>query len=312
MCAPSNGHVTLLNPWPLTLHLDPSFFLHARSATLDLMTQSALVCGRCQAQALPEATFCHNCGSVLTPFSGESPASGAPWTLTDICKAIGLVVLVLIVSSIPASIVALVIAGGREIEQDPTALTVTLAASAFLELALLFTAVHFSVRKYHLPWASLGLRRPTRGGFWLTLGLAVGLVIAGLIVSFAYFEALSAVGIDPETDIEQAFQSVGPLVVLIILSLLFAPLLEEIFFRGFVFGGLRDRWGVVLAGLASGLLFALAHIGNPGTIYLIPPVAAIGAIFAWGYAYSGSLLASVLAHFLFNLAAVIDGISRHS
>jgi len=70
--------------------------------------------------------------------------------------------------------------------------------------------------------------------------------------------------------------------------------------------------GAAAAAGASGLLFAVAHIGNPGTIYLIPPVALIGALFAWGYLFSGSLLASILAHFLFNLVAFTAGVAEFS
>jgi membrane protease YdiL (CAAX protease family) len=72
--------------------------------------------------------------------------------------------------------------------------------------------------------------------------------------------------------------------------------MEETFFRGFLFGGLRGRWGFFAAALASGLLFAVAHI-DP---LVFIPFTAVGMIFAWGYVYSGSLLASVIAHLLFN------------
>jgi membrane protease YdiL (CAAX protease family)/ribosomal protein L40E len=274
------------------------------------MAISALVCQRCGAQVSAGAAFCPNCGASLD--LARPRADNAPWTLADIGKAIGIVVGVLIGTSIPASIVALLIAGDEDIEKDSLALTVALAASVFLEIGLLWTAVHFSVHKYRVPWSALGLRRPERGGFWLTVGVAFGLVIAGLIISYAYFGALAAVGIEPDTEIEETFQSAGPLIVLAILSLLFAPFAEEIFFRGFVFGGLRGRWGVGLAAVASGTLFALAHIGNPGTIYLMPPVAAIGVLFALGYDYSGSIFTSLLAHILFNLFALSAGIAEYS
>jgi CAAX protease family protein len=240
-------------------------------------------------------------------------AGGAPWTPTDIGKAIGIVVLGTIFASIPPAILADVIAGSEDIEDDPTALTIALGASIFLELFLFGTALHFSVRKYRLPISSLGLKWPERGGFWLTVGLTLGLVLGAFSISFIYFAALDAVGISPDTDLpEQAYQSAGPLIVLGVLSLAAAPLMEETFFRGFVFGGLRWRWGVAAAAGASGLLFAVAHIGNPGTIYLIPPIALIGALFAMGYFVSGSLLASILAHFFFNLVAFTAGIAEFS
>jgi CAAX protease family protein len=249
----------------------------------------------------------------LTVAPTQETVVGVPWTPTDIGKAIGVVIIGTIVASVPPTIVAAAIAGSGDIEDNPTALTIALGASIFLELFLFGTALWFSVRKYGVSIGSLGLKWPARGGFWMTVGLTFALVTGAFSISFVYFEALNAVGISPDTDLpEQAYQSAGPLIVLGVLSLVFAPLMEETFFRGFVFGGLRFRWGAAAAAGASGLLFAVAHIGNPGTIYLIPPVALIGALFAWGYLFSGSLLSSILAHFLFNLVAFTAGIAEFS
>ena len=57
-----------------------------------------------------------------------------------------------------------------------------------------------------------------------------------------------------------------------------APIAEELFFRGFLFGALR-RWHVEIAGrevgpwlaaLITGLLFGLAHSGSAAAQYLVP------------------------------------------
>jgi hypothetical protein len=275
------------------------------------VTVETLACARCGTAPYPGASFCHRCGNPL-PSSPEPYTGGVPWTLLDIGKAIGIVILAIIATAVPAGLVAVALASGEDTTSDPAALTVVLAAGAFVELALLFTAIHFTVRKYGVPLSVLGLRWPVRGGFWSTLGIAIALVIAGLGVNYAYFAALSGVGINPDTDIEEIFQSPGPVITIAFLSLLFAPLMEEVFYRGFIFGGLRTRWGVACAALASGLLFGVSHIGNPAGLYLIPPITAIGAMFACAYAYSGSILTSFLAHFLFNAFALGAGIAEHS
>lgn len=275
------------------------------------MTVETLTCAKCGTARYPGATFCHHCGSPL-PASPAPYADGIPWTLPDTGKAIGIVILAIITTAIPAGLIAVALAGGENTTSDPAALTVVLAAGAFVELALLFTAIHFTVSKYGVPLSVLGLRWPVRGGFWSTLGIAIALVIAGLGVNFIYFEALSAIGIDPDTDIEEIFQSPGPVITIAILSLLFAPIMEEIFYRGFIFAGLRARQGVALAALASGLLFGVSHIGNPAGFYLIPPVTAIGAMFACAYAYSGSIVTTFLAHFIFNAFALGAGIAENS
>jgi membrane protease YdiL (CAAX protease family) len=84
--------------------------------------------------------------------------------------------------------------------------------------------------------------------------------------------------------------------------------MEETFFRGFLFGGLRGRWGVFWAALGTGFLFALAHV-DP---FVFIPFTAVGMLFAWGYVYSGSLLASMIAHLLFNglsFGLAVSGVS---
>ena len=275
------------------------------------MTVNLVACANCGTQPYAGATFCHHCGNAL-PTTSEEALSGVPWTLRDIGKAIGLVILAIILTAIPAGLIAIILADGEDATKHPGALTVQLAAGAFLELALLFTALHFTVRKYGTRLSALGFKRPVRGGYWSTFGIAIALVIAGLMVNYAYFEALALVGIEPETDIKEIYESPGPLITIALLSLVFAPIMEEVFYRGFVFGGLRSRWGLAWAALASGLLFGVSHLGNPAGIYLVPPITIIGAMFALAYAYSGSIVTSLLAHFLFNLFALSAGIAQYS
>ncbi len=229
-----------------------------------------------------------------------------PWGLADMAKAVGLIILGVVVISVPAAVIASVVAGSADIDEDAGALVVVLAASLVLELVILLSALLFSLRKYHASWADLGLRWPRRGGWWLSFAL----VLMGVAIVRVYFALLSLAGAEPESAVpDQAFESLAPLVLLALLSLLFAPIMEELFFRGFIFGGLRARWGTLSAALASGLLFGLAHVGNPGTAYNAVPIAAVGAVFALGYAYSGSLLATIGAHFLFNLVSFVVGLA---
>jgi len=246
----------------------------------------------------------------LYPPPGSSgrplPAPDIPWTPADMAKAIGIVVLGMLVVAVPTALLASALAGTRDINKDPEALTVVLGASFFLEVFLLGTAVYFSVIKYGLPWSVLGLRAPSQGGWWLPPAL----VVAGLFVIYGYFAVLGAFGVHPSADLpEEAFQNVAPAATLAVLSLIFAPIMEEIFFRGFIFGGLRRRWGTLGAALGSGALFAVAHIGNPGTVYVLPPIGLVGALFALGYAYSGSLLPVMAAHCLFNLFSFTVGLA---
>lgn len=86
-------------------------------------------------------------------------------------------------------------------------------------------------------------------------------------------------------------------VVLVVSACVVAPVVEEIFFRGFIYPVLRERWGVLAGAAASALAFAAVH--PPG----LPGKAAtfvLGICFALLYERSGTLVAPVVAHALFN------------
>jgi membrane protease YdiL (CAAX protease family) len=208
-----------------------------------------------------------------------------------------LLIVVAIVIIAPAFAAAAAIADdpGR-LTDDPEALAIVLGANLALEVALLGVAIFFTVGKYRCRLGDLGFRLPRKGGFWLPIAV----VIAAYLIVSLYFGIVVVLGwesLEPQSTVpESAFDS--PLVVPIaaVLALLFAPVMEETFFRGFVFPALRSRWGVFWAALASGFLFSALHFDVGSLI----PFVAIGVLFAWAYAYSGSLFASMAAHFLFN------------
>ena len=209
----------------------------------------------------------------------------------------------IVISSIPIYLLASEIAGGSDlVDKDPTALSIVLILSGVFQLSALGSAWWFGVRKYKLSFKALGLRKPERGWPWLPFTLVVG----AMAVVILYSLALSALGIEPNTDLPDAvYDNIGPLVIALGLTTLVAPFVEEIFFRGFVFGGITRRFGWVWGALGSGVLFGAAHIANAGYLYVVPPIIGIGVLFAWAYRYSRSIYPSIAAHFLFNLLQMI-------
>ncbi len=228
-----------------------------------------------------------------------------PWGYADMAMAIGVVIGALVLLSVPVIIILGVVGGGEIEDDDEAVIAVTLGAAFILEGFLLLAAALFSVGKYNLSWSTIGLRLPRRGGFWFPLPLFFG----AMAVFVAYVAIITAVGGDVEGNVEeQTFDSTVLIVLLGILSLGLAPFAEETFFRGFLFGGLRGRWGVLAASLATGLLFAAVHITGLSTLPLLPMIAMIGIMFAWAYHYTGSLFAPIVAHFSFNLVSFIFGV----
>ncbi|MBI1885243.1 MAG: CPBP family intramembrane metalloprotease [Chloroflexi bacterium] len=241
---------------------------------------------------------------LLFPPAGEpAPAQpGTPWGPGDIAKAVAAIVGIAVVTFGIVLLVAAALTGDEPTDGDQFWVNLSLGISIGLEVVLLGAAVGFSVGKYKCSWGDLGLRWPRRGGLWFPLAV----LVSALLIVYVYIFVLVAAGIEPASSVPDAtFDNLAAVIVLGVLSLGFAPFIEEVFFRGFVFGGLRGRWGFFWAALASASLFAVAHV-DP-LVYI--PFAGVGLLFAWAYAYSGSLLTTMIAHFAFNGISLIFAIA---
>jgi membrane protease YdiL (CAAX protease family) len=81
-----------------------------------------------------------------------------------------------------------------------------------------------------------------------------------------------------------------------------APVLEELIFRGLIFGTLRRRFSVTPSAVISAGVFAVAHgYGTSGTA----SVFASGVLWAVAYECTGSLLPTMLAHAASNLMTAV-------
>lgn len=80
-----------------------------------------------------------------------------------------------------------------------------------------------------------------------------------------------------------------------------APFAEEIFFRGFMFAGLRRRLPLWPAAAISAAVFGLVHA--PTGPAAVPPLVVLGLILAWLYEKTGSLWPPILVHLTNNAIA---------
>ena len=148
------------------------------------------------------------------------------------------------------------------------------------------------------------------------LGIACKSVLVGLVGLYGLNELvyrLSNLVITNRTNLNDTTISAqiqdAPRVTLLIVIFL-APFVEEVLFRGLVFGGLRhkSRLGAYAASCA---LFALAHVwqyalGGHDVTYLALALEylAPGLVFCWAYEHSGTLWTSILLHAAVNAVAV--------
>jgi membrane protease YdiL (CAAX protease family) len=163
-------------------------------------------------------------------------------------------------------------------------------------LLLLLPVWYFTIFKYGASWADLGLRafRPALFGFGCLL------MIAAMVFTSAYGWFLGLFGLQIQPDIAPLFTDTTYPFAIFVGGAVVAPFVEEVFFRGFVFAGLRGRWPWKTAMLLSAGLFALAHI-LPTSIL---PIFILGVIFAYLYQISGSIWPAIIMHMLTNILAL--------
>lgn len=156
------------------------------------------------------------------------------------------------------------------------------------ELLFLVPVWWFAIRKYRVGWQSLGLR--TFQG--TALGLGCGLMILSSLFNLAYGMFLAFFGLRTQVDLVPIFARLSYPGLLMLAGAVAAPFVEEVFFRGFVFAGLRPRYGWVKSAVISSALFALIHLQPTALI----PIFILGMIFAFLYERSRSIWPAIVMH----------------
>jgi membrane protease YdiL (CAAX protease family) len=163
---------------------------------------------------------------------------------------------------------------------------------SLLEALLILPAWWFTVHKYRVGWQTLGLR----GFQGVMLGLGLALMLLAYAFNLLHNLLLLLLGLRIQPDYVGLFERLKSPWLLLVGSVLVAPVVEEIFFRGFVFAGLRQRFGWQKAALLSAAIFAVIHL----TPAVILPIFVLGCFLAFIYHYSRSLWPAILMHMLVN------------
>ena len=95
----------------------------------------------------------------------------------------------------------------------------------------------------------------------------------------------------------------APTSILIITTVIMAPLLEEIMCRALMLGALRGAMPKWIAIILSSLIFGLLHANPIGIIY----ATLFGILLGWLFIKTNSVLPAILCHLAFNLTSYILG-----
>jgi membrane protease YdiL (CAAX protease family) len=217
----------------------------------------------------------------LSDIETHPPAPRVPWTTKDVWIGLGLFLVWLLVSI------------GFGLAREIFAWKFDLGLFLVLwEMVLIIPAWWLTIRKYNLEWSALGLRK-----FDLTtVAIGCGLMVFAFIFNFLYNLALMFKGIQSGIDPSALFGSGASPFLIFLAGIVVAPLVEEVFFRGFIFTGLREKYGWIAGALISATLFAIVHL-QPLTML---PIFLMGLIFAYLYQRTESIWPAVIMHFATN------------
>lgn len=197
-------------------------------------------------------------------------------------------------------------AGGAGLNHPPAGVSIALGIT--FELSFAGAAVAFTRSRFRARPGDFGYRR-------VPLGLAVGsFITAGVgyyVLTLLYALVLNLHGKDKLPDELKAGHGTVAMIAAALFVCVAAPIAEELFFRGFVFGVLRQLRVVVagrdvgtwVAAALTGVLFGAAHFSSASVQYLVP-LGILGFVLCLLRWRTGSLYPGMALHSVNNALAL--------
>jgi membrane protease YdiL (CAAX protease family) len=164
----------------------------------------------------------------------------------------------------------------------------------FLSLLFLSTSLFYFKRSFK----KLGIEKKR-----ISKGFAFGIIAFTLILFFTIFLELllELLGINTSTGVERILANN---IILILAAIFVSPICEEMFFRATLVDYFEGKFkNTNYAILLSAFLFAIFHIGYGSFLEMFGAFVA-GIILGFTYKKSKTLIAPILAHFLFNIFSI--------
>ena len=222
----------------------------------------------------------------------EPSRQRVPWTMRDIvCAILATLALLLLIIGLYAWFLF------WEILPKPSGLGLLVLMTA-AETLMLVTAWWWGPRRYGGGWHLLGLRGFAVGRGVVTSILAFGLLI---LINLVWSIVETELGLPGQPELVPLFGNGWQALLFALLVVgVVAPLVEELFFRGYLYAGLRQRFGRRRGMLLSAGIFAIAHV-LPGTWM---PIFLMGWVLAYVYERTDSLWPAIVIHGLMNTMAL--------
>jgi len=226
----------------------------------------------------------------MTHVAAENPA----WTGWDVLQIV-LVTIVAVVVFLPlvALTVQRLLYPHVAVLQVVTYPMVTVLGQAFAYLLILAFMVSIVKRAPgHSFWQAIRWNWPRNWSFFLLAGVALSFTLQGV----AHF-----LPIPKEVPMDRFFRTASEAWALSLFGITFAPLLEELFFRGFLYPVLVRRFGIAIAVLTTAAAFSLIHAPQLGRAWgPVLVIFMVGLALTVARALTKSVGASLIIHMAYN------------
>lgn len=176
--------------------------------------------------------------------------------------------------------------------------------SQAIGLVITLAMITGNLRKKQQLWSSVGLRR-----FKIFQGVryiaGYYLILLVLLISLAIIATSAGVDMAPRPDGKsggtEIFTVMGGFWLTFALSVVVAPIAEEVVFRGVLFPAIIKRYGLIAGVVLSSLIFTLVHINPIQMISVLP----LGIYLAIMYHRTRSIYPGMILHATWNLMVLL-------
>lgn len=170
------------------------------------------------------------------------------------------------------------------------------AIGSFLSLNVIRNRLKINM----LDWGDLGFRRFKIGKSLLYFVGFYGLMFGILLLLAALTLATGINGDSESTSSPQTLQSSLGLWPTVFVTVIIAPIMEEILFRGILFKTLLKKHGLTFSVIIGGFVFAIMHLNPIQAIAVLP----LGMYLCVMYHKLGSIIPGILLHASWNLLVI--------
>lgn len=177
--------------------------------------------------------------------------------------------------------------------------------SSLLDILVIVFTIYFTVGQYKEKLAALGisLKNFSKNIFYGVAGyIALLPALAALMVLMLVLMGLFKYTPQKQAVVELFLKEKDTSFLLYtsLFASVVGPVIEELFFRGFLYSAMKKHIGVLASILVTGVIFSVLHAHVAGFL----PIMALGMFLAYMYEKTGTLVAPITIHITHNLSMV--------